>query len=125
MKHTLPFIASLLLVVAIVMSCRQEPKRMPDTLPDVYGYVTDIKRTANNGSGAMAVVAIKALEGVEANYDDASVKIDEHTLLEDQTGEPLTLAELREGHEIQAWFDGDVLASKPVQGRAKAVRIKR
>lgn len=107
----------------MLFSCRQEPKRMPDTLPDVYGYITDIKFTSENKGKAKAVVAVKSLEGVETSYKNASVKIDEHTLIEDETGEALKLDQLREGHQIQAWFDGDVLESQPVQGHAKAVRI--
>lgn len=97
---------------------------MPDTLPDVYGYITNIKRTANNDNSAKAVVAVQALEGVEAKYADASIKIDEHTLIEDEDGKELSLSQLREGHEVQAWFEGDVLEKMPVQGYAKAVRIK-
>ena len=95
---------------------------MPDTLPDVYGYITNIKRTAGSGT-AKAVVAVHALEGVEANYADASIKIDEHTLIEAEDGEELTVDQLREGHQVKAWFDGDVLINKPVQGYAKAVQV--
>ncbi|OKL39812.1 hypothetical protein [Pontibacter flavimaris] len=123
MRQPIYFLLSLLLTTAL-LSCRQEPKRMPDTLPDVYGYITDIKRTSKEGEGkAKAVVAVKSLEGVAASYADASVKIDEHTLIEDETGEGLKLEDLREGHQIQAWFDGEVLERQPVQGHAKAVRI--
>lgn len=112
-----------LLLLTVLLSCRQEPKRMPDTQPDVYGYIKNIKFTSQNGKKAKAVVAVKALEGVTANYKDASVQIDNHTLIEDKTGEMLKLEELREGHQIEAWFDGEVLGDKPVQGHAKAVRI--
>ncbi|WP_266202643.1 DUF3221 domain-containing protein [Pontibacter kalidii] len=125
MRRPIYFLLSLLLLLSTgLLSCRQEPKRMPDTLPDVYGYITNIKRTSKEGEGkAKAVVAVKSLEGVEANYTNASVKIDEHTLIEDETGEALKLEDLREGHQIQAWFDGDVLERQPVEGHAKAVRI--
>ncbi|MCX2740042.1 DUF3221 domain-containing protein [Pontibacter anaerobius] len=123
MKQATYSLTSLLLLTVLLFSCRQEPKRMPDTLPDVYGYITDIKRTSQNGEVVKAVVAVKAIEGVSANYTDASVKIDKHTLIEDETGEHLKLDQLREGHQVQAWFDGDVLMKQPVQGHAKAMRI--
>lgn len=113
-----------LLLLTLLSSCRQEPKRMPDTLPDVYGYITDIKFTSKNDEKAKALVAVKSLEGVPANYADASVSIDESTLIEDEAGEQLKLDQLREGHQIQAWFDGDVLENRPVRGKAKAVRIR-
>ncbi|WP_276499248.1 DUF3221 domain-containing protein [Pontibacter litorisediminis] len=122
MRQATYSLLSLLLLLAL-FSCRQKPKRIPDTLPDVYGYITHIKYNTQNGKKAKAVVAVKSLEGVSATYQDASVKIDEHTLIESGDGETLTLDELREGHQIQAWFDGDVQEMQPVQGHAKAVRI--
>ncbi|TPE43520.1 DUF3221 domain-containing protein [Pontibacter mangrovi] len=119
----LPLTLCCLLLAISFVSCRQEPKRMPDTLPDVYGYITDIKRTASNGKGAEIVIAVRALEGVEATYADASIKIDKHTLVEDESGERFALERLREGQQVQAWFNGDVLATQPVQGTAIAMRI--
>ncbi|GHA76981.1 hypothetical protein [Pontibacter akesuensis] len=117
-------ILSFLLPLALLLSSCEEPKRIPSTLPDVYGYITNIKRTANNGNAAKAVVAVKRMEGVEAKYADASIRIDENTLIENQDGKELKLEQLREGHEVQAWLEGDVLdATSPVQGYAKAVRI--
>jgi len=121
-RQTSSFLISVLLL-ATGLSCRQEPKRMPDTLPDVYGYITHIKYTAKNGNKTSAVVAVKSLEGVSATYTDANVRIDEHTLIEDEGGTQMALNELREGHQIQAWFDGQVQEKQPVLGRAIAVRI--
>ncbi|WP_147294259.1 DUF3221 domain-containing protein [Pontibacter diazotrophicus] len=97
---------------------------MPDTLPDVHGYIGDIKRTANNGGEAKAVIMVKTIEGLEANYPEASVRIDENTLIEATTGEPLKLEQLREGHEVQAWFEGGITETMPVQGYAKAMRVE-
>ncbi|GAB3535176.1 hypothetical protein GCM10027443_23610 [Pontibacter brevis] len=97
---------------------------MPDTLPDVHGYIDDIKRTASNGNSAKAVIMVKTIEGLEANHPQASVRIDENTLIEDATGKALKLEQLREGHEVQAWFEGDILESMPVQGYAKAMRVE-
>ncbi|WP_158607138.1 DUF3221 domain-containing protein [Pontibacter oryzae] len=93
-------------------------------MPDVHGYITNIKRAATNDEAVKAEVAVKALDGVEAQFKDANIKIDEHTLIEDETGKMLTLKNLREGHEVQVWFDGEVMESDPVQAYAKAVRIK-
>ncbi len=104
--------------------CSQEPKRIPDTLPDVHGYIGSIKRSSNKGNTAKAVVMVKALEGIEVRYPNANISVDEHTKIEDMTGKTLKLEQLREGHEIQAWFDGDVQESMPVQGYAQAIRVK-
>ncbi|RDV13392.1 DUF3221 domain-containing protein [Pontibacter diazotrophicus] len=122
-KNTLPFVY-LALLLCLCSSCRNELKRMPDTLPDVHGYIGDIKRTANNGGEAKAVIMVKTIEGLEANYPEASVRIDENTLIEATTGEPLKLEQLREGHEVQAWFEGGITETMPVQGYAKAMRVE-
>ncbi|WP_092099735.1 hypothetical protein [Pontibacter chinhatensis] len=118
-----PYYLICVLLLLTQLSCRQEPKRMPDTQPDVYGYITHIKYTAKNGSKSSAVVAVKSLEDVVSTYKDASVRIDEHTLMENEVGEKLDIGQLREGHQIQAWFEGEVQEKAPVLGYAKAVRI--
>lgn len=65
MKRTSLLYLSCLLLLGTLLSGCEEPKRIPDTLPDVYGYITDIKRTATNGKVAKAVVAVKSMEGVD------------------------------------------------------------
>ena len=122
-KNQLHFLY-LFLLLLLCSSCSDEPKRIPSTLPDVHGYIDDIKRTSNNGNSAKAVVMVKAMEGLEADYADASIRIDENTLIEDATGKELTLEQLREGHEVQAWFDGGIMESMPLQGYAKAIRVE-
>lgn len=121
-KHPLIYLYFALLL--LFSSCSDEPKRIPDTLPDVHGYIGSIKRTANNSDAAKAVVMVKAMEGLEADYPDASIRIDDNTKIEDMNGKPLKLEQLREGHEIQAWFEGDALETMPVQGYAKAIRVE-
>jgi len=120
-KHRL--ICLYLVLLLVLSGCSNEPKRIPDTLPDVHGYIGSIKRTANNSDAAKAVVMVKAMEGLEADYPDASIRIDKSTKIEDMDGKPLKVEQLREGHEIQAWLEGDVLESMPVQGYAKAIRV--
>lgn len=110
-------------MLLISSSCKDAPKRMPDTLPDVRGYIDDIKRTNTNGGGVKAVIMVKKIEGLEADYPDASVRIDENTLIQDTNGKELKLEQLREGHEVQAWFEGGISESMPVQGYAKAMRV--
>lgn len=111
------------LLLLLSSSCSEEPKRIPSTLPDVHGYIGDIKRTANNGSAAKAVIMVKSIEGLDANHPVASLRIDENTLIEDTTGKELKLEQLREGHEVQAWLEGGIMETKPVQGYAKAIRV--
>ena len=120
-----PLLIFVCLTLMLLCGCSDEPKRIPDTLPDVHGYIGSIKRTASNDEAVKAIVMVKAIEGLQADYPDASIRIDEDTKIEDADGKPLKLEQLREGHEIQAWFEeGGMLESMPVQGYAKAVRVK-
>ena len=120
-----PLLIFVCLTLLLLSGCSDEPKRIPDTLPDVHGYIGSIKRTASNDEAVKAIVMVKAIEGLQADYPDASIRIDEDTKIEDADGKPLKLEQLREGHEIQAWFEeGGVLESMPVQGYAKAIRVK-
>ena len=120
-----PLLIFVCLTLLLLSGCSDEPKRIPDTMPDVHGYIGSIKRTASNDEAVKAIVMVKAIEGLQADYPDASIRIDEDTKIEDADGKPLKLEQLREGHEIQAWFEeGGMLESMPVQGYAKAVRVK-
>ncbi|WP_439880026.1 DUF3221 domain-containing protein [Pontibacter sp. MBLB2868] len=96
---------------------------MPDTMPDVYGYINAIS-TDRDADAVRAMVMVKAVEGVEAKYREANISIDDKTLIEDSKGEKLTVEQLQEGQEIQAWFEGDVVETLPARGYVKAVRIK-
>lgn len=114
----------MLLAFLLLAGCRgDEPKRMPDTLPDVRGIIRDIQRTSENGGEATAVVMVEAVQGIEVRYPKASITIDKSTLLETPEGEPLQLEQLQEGQEVEAWLEGEVMESFPVQAKAKAVRV--
>ncbi|GAB3200337.1 glycerol kinase [Pontibacter aydingkolensis] len=123
MKKPVLFILSALLLL-LLEGCRgDEPKRMPDTLPDVHGYISHIKKTTEKSENSKAVVLVKAIEGIDAPYREADIRIDKNTLIENTSGKHLKLEQLREGQEVEAWFEGDVLESMPVQGYVKAVRV--
>jgi hypothetical protein len=125
MKLQSLYIPIVLLLLLAITSCRgDKPKRMPDTLPDVHGYISQIKRTTQKQDKYKATIMVKAIEGVDVKYPVASIQLDKETLIESQTGEHLKLELLREGHEIKAWFDGEVLESYPVQGYVKAIRVE-
>lgn len=109
----------------ILAGCRGEkPKRMPDTLPDVHGYISNIKTTAQKDNQSKAIINVKAIEGIDVKYQEASIRLDKKTLIESKTGKHLKLEQLREGQEIEAWFDGNIQESYPVQGYVKAVRVQ-
>jgi hypothetical protein len=113
-----------ILIVSILSSCRgDKPKRMPDTLPDVHGYISSIKTATQNQDQYKAIIMVKAIEGINTKYKEASIQVDKKTLIESKTGKHLKFEQLREGHEIEAWFDGEIMESYPVQGYVKAIRV--
>ncbi|RAU82329.1 hypothetical protein [Pontibacter arcticus] len=124
-RNDLRLIATLAFSVAILTAgCRgEEPKRMPDTIPEAHGYLTNIKRTSPKNNKESATLLVAPLDSVEAKYTRASIKIDQNTLIETATGKPMKIENLREGHEIEAWFIGDVQESDPVTAQAKALRV--
>lgn len=122
-RHQTRILAAILLAITLG-SCRgDEPKRIPDTLPDVHGSIESIAMAAQDNDEAQATVRVRAVEGIEAKYPEASITITKSTLIESTTGEHLKLEQLRDGQEIEAWFEGGVMESYPVQGQVKAVRV--
>lgn len=96
---------------------------IPDTLPDITGNVTQLNRTSDENQKAVATILVEAVGGVDSIQTKASIKIDGNTLIEDQDGAKLKLEQLREGNQVDAWFDGPVLESFPVQAHASAIRV--
>ncbi len=125
MKIRLTYILTIALLHLLLTGCRgDKPKRMPDTLPDVHGYISNIKKTTQKHNGAKAVIMVKAIEGINVKYPEANIQVDKHTLIESKSGEHLKLEQLLEGQEIEAWFDDTVIESYPVQGYVKAIRVE-
>lgn len=111
-----------LLATLCLAGCRGDmPKRMPDTIPDIHGYIKDLKRTAGNGKAV--VVLLQPIEELSPADKQASIKIDKSTLIEDDKGKAMTIEQLREGHEIQAWLEGDLPEPRSLRGIAKALRV--
>lgn len=112
------------LLISILAGCRgEEPKRMPDTLPDVHGYISHIKKTSEKSEKSKAVILIKAMDESDVKYREANIRVDKNTLIESSKGAHLKLEQLREGQEVEAWFEGEVMDSVPVQGYVKGLRV--
>lgn len=123
MKISATFILAALLL-SILAGCRgEEPKRMPDTLPDVHGYISHIKKTSEKSEKSRAVILVKAIDTSDVKYKEANIQVDKNTLIETSDGAHLKLEQLREGQEVEAWFEGEVMDSVPVQGYVKGLRV--
>ncbi|MBB6610972.1 DUF3221 domain-containing protein [Pontibacter sp. Tf4] len=111
---------NLCLALLLLAGCRgKEPKRMPDTLPDIYGTITKISEGREN----MPQLHVRAADTTASGYPEASITIDKNTLIEDKDGQHLKAANLQQGQLVEVWFGNEVLESMPVQTTAKAIRV--
>ncbi|WP_241739265.1 YobA family protein [Pontibacter beigongshangensis] len=122
MKRTTPL---LYLLAFLLASCSGDTaRRIPDTVPDVQGTITSLKKTAaKNKDNNLAVILVESQEETTSIYARASIKIDSNTHIEDQDGGVLKPEQLREGQLVEAWLEGPVMESDPVQAYATAVRV--
>ena len=122
MRHLATFI---FLLAAFATGCTgQTGKAIPDTIPDIEGTITTLKRTNPKIEQSVAVVLVEAIADQETNYPKASVKVDDDTHIEDAEGNVLKVEQLQEQQQVEVWFDGPVMESFPVQAHAAAVRVK-
>ncbi|MBD1396904.1 DUF3221 domain-containing protein [Pontibacter sp. JH31] len=116
---------SLLPILALLLSaCQaQDTHQIPNTLPDVHGYITSLKKTNSKKKAGVAEVLVESIEGVETNHARASLRIDGSTYIESLDGSIIPLDQLREGQMVEAWFDTPVMETFPVQAHASAIRV--
>lgn len=112
------------LVILLMGACRgEELKRMPDTLPDITGKITSLAETATTKKNIHLQMMVEASQGKESAYPKASIKVDDDTLIEDRDGKRLKAGQLKQGQQVEVWFDGAVMESMPVQATAVAIRV--
>jgi hypothetical protein len=105
-------------------SCRgEELKRMPDTLPDITGKITNLAETATTQNNIHLQIMVEASQGKESTYPEASIKVDDDTLIEDKDGKRLKAGQLKQGQQVEVWFGDAVMESMPVQATAVAIRV--
>lgn len=93
---------------------------MPDTIPDVAGNIISLSRDTKDDDNVQLIILSKKETGATP---EASVRVTEHTLIEEKDGKRLKAAQLRQGQQVDVWFEGPVMESMPVQATAKAIRI--
>lgn len=125
MNILLKFLAYSFVIVAIVGCRGDELKRMPDTLPDINGQITSLTETGTTQKNSRLQLIVEAVENSKPTYPQASVKVDENTLIEDKDGKRLKAGQLKQGQQVEVWFDGPVMESMPVQATAVAIRVSR
>ena len=112
------------LAILLLTACRgDEPKRMPDTVPDINGQITSLSETATTQKNTRLQLMVVAATETESPYPKASIKVNDDTLIEDKDGKRLKAGQLRQGQQVEVWFDGAVMESMPVQATAMAIRV--
>ena len=120
------FLRTTILYLAILWlaACRgDEPKRMPDTIPDISGTITTLTPTEPGNNKKRVQLLVEATESSDAAHKQASITITDDTLIEDANGKRLKAGQLQQGQQVDVWFKGAVRESMPVQATAKAVRV--
>lgn len=118
---------SLMLLTAAMLlfvSCRDsELKRMPDTLPDIRGNITQLSSTQHNGKDDAFAISVKAKNEKDIRVTEAIIIVTEETKIEDGAGKDLPISALKQGQEVDVWFGDKLMESFPVQANAIAIRI--
>jgi len=112
------------LAILWLAACRgDEPKRMPDTIPDITGTITTITPTEPGNNKKRVQMLVEADQNSTAALKQASITVTDDTLVEDADGKRLKAGQLKQGQKVDVWFEGAVRESMPVQATAKAVRV--
>jgi hypothetical protein len=116
-----------LLAVAIVAGCGP---RLPSDPPAIRGYVTSVSASAGGSSSTASAgtILVEASNGAAgASLDKASLTVAGGVpvlrVTRGGTVEAASFADLRVGTKVEAWVDGPVRESYPVQADASCVAI--
>lgn len=118
------YISILPLVALLLAGCQtQDGAQIPNTQPDMRGNITSLKKTNSKKKAGVAILLVEAVEGIQTNHTQATLRIDADTHIEGVDGATLRLEQLREGQHVEAWFNGQVMESFPIQAHATAIRV--
>jgi hypothetical protein len=112
-------------LVGVAAACAQgRGPRLPDGEPSIRGTITAVAASRAPRTGS---VLIEERPGEAAGSAKARVTVAEDTRIlvraEDGTLRDAGFGDLVEGRRAEAWFDGPVLESYPVQARARTIVV--
>ncbi len=113
------------MALVLLVACRgDEPKRMPDTIPEITGTITTLTQTDATKQNIQLQIIVTATDKEAGQYPQASIKVLDETLIETDKGKRVKAGKLREGQLVNVWFnDGVIAESMPVQVSAKAIKV--
>ena len=100
---------------------------VPSTEPDIRGVVTDVSGAGGETVSMRVVWTDDAAVGAQAAYDGAQVTANADTewlsRVPDGSIAAAEASEVAVGTVVEAWFEGPVAESYPVQATAKTIVI--
>ena len=109
-----------LITVLLIAGCAPDSGGSEPKAADIRGIVTQL-----DARGDGIVMLIEAEAASSGQYDKASVRADEKTIVTDSEGNTLALEDIAAGNTAEAVFDGPVAESYPVQAYAGSITIIR
>jgi hypothetical protein len=107
----------------LITGCRgEEPKRMPDTIPDITGMITQLQEHEEDTKDEIQLL-VETQEDDGANTLSASVIINKHTLIETKDGARIKAGQLKPGLLVEVWYREKIMETMPAQAEAKALRV--
>jgi beta-N-acetylhexosaminidase len=92
----------------------------PQEPPDIRGTLTAVE-SGTQGQGGL--LTIEEDPNVPSGSAKARVRLTGQTNLLRANGQRLGFTEFKVGQRVEAWFEGPVAESYPVQATARAVRV--
>lgn len=96
----------------------------PASPPAIRGSIT--QRSAGSGGDLLGSILVEGQTEEGTSFDKASIAITGNTRIFEQIGQnrqQTTFAALQVGRQVEAWFDGPVAESYPVQATASDIVI--
>jgi hypothetical protein len=123
MKQYLAVILTGLLMGLLLPGCTPA-ETAPSTSPAIRGSITN--RSAGAGGDLVGSVLVEGQVEADTSFDKASIAVTAKTQIFEQVGSerrPATFEALQVGRTVEAWFEGPVAESYPVQATASAIVI--
>lgn len=125
MQQPRPIILAGLLFSLLVSPLACSPgEPAPTTPPAIRGSITS--RTAAPGGDLVGSILVEGQVEAGTTFDKATIAVTAKTRIFEQTAQerrPATFDALQMGRTVEAWFDGPVAESYPVQATASDIVI--
>ena len=123
MKQRILPLAGLVLAALLFAACGGDSGDIGDRDPDIRGEITSL----TPGSGdTLVTILIEGKVEPDTGYDKASLRVAKDTEVVRLQGADQVEADwsdLAEGQQVEAWFEGPVAESYPVQAKAGRIVI--